>query len=221
LPLWAAGLGNAGAVLWLWLHGGGATLLTLSPGGLLTSLGRLTALLGTYLILIQVLLVARLPWLERLVGPDRLRVWHRRNALVAVPLVVAHIPLTFAGRALLLGSPLGSEISSLYRSRPGMVTATAGTAVLIWVTITSLRAVRRRLGYRGWYVIHLSVYAGVLLAYFHQVLTGNEFAAHPVQRDYWYVLYAVVAVLTVGSRLLGSVTAWRRRAPAPARRGGG
>jgi predicted ferric reductase len=205
-------LTNGGAVLWLWLHGGGLSLLLLSPGGLLTSLGRLTALVGTYLVLIQVILLARMPWLERVVGFDRLTAWHRRNGLVAVTLVVIHVPLTFVGRALLLGNPLGHQIVSLFGSRPGMITASVGTAILVSVVVSSLIVVRRRLRYETWYFIHLSVYAGVLLAYFHQVLTGNEFAAHPVQRDYWYGLYLFVVVLLVGFRLLApAITFWRHR----------
>lgn len=212
IALCGLAVANGGAVLWLWLHGGGAGLLTQSPGGLLTSLGRLTALVGTYLVLIQVILVARLPWLERIVGFDRLTVWHRWNGPVAIALVVVHVPLTFAGRALLLGNPLGREVVSLFKSRPGMITATVGTAVLIWVLITSLMAVRRRLRYETWYFIHLSVYAGVLLAYFHQVLTGNEFAAHPVQRDYWYALYVLTAALVLGFRVLApAIGYWRYR----------
>jgi predicted ferric reductase len=210
--LWALALANGGAVLWLWLHGDGLSLLVQSPGGLLTSLGRLTALVGTYLVLIQVTLVARMPWLERLVGFDRLTVWHRRNGLVAITLVVIHVPLTFVGRALLLGNPLGHEISSLFGSRPGMITASVGTAILVAVVVSSLVAVRRRLRYEAWYFIHLSVYAGVLLAYFHQVLTGNEFAAHPVQRDYWYGLYLFVLALVIGFRVLApAIGFWRHR----------
>ncbi len=50
-----------------------------STGELLTSIARITGLLGAYLALIQVLLLARLPLLERLVGFDRLTVWHRWN----------------------------------------------------------------------------------------------------------------------------------------------
>jgi hypothetical protein len=37
--------------------------------------GRLTGLLAAYAALLQVVLLARLPWLERLVGFDRLTVW--------------------------------------------------------------------------------------------------------------------------------------------------
>src|SRR5690242_18704819 len=71
----ALGVGNAVAIVWLWLHGGGVGGVR-TTGDLYTSLGRVTGLLGAYLALIQILLLARLPPLEQLVGFDRLTVWH-------------------------------------------------------------------------------------------------------------------------------------------------
>src|SRR5258707_3443135 len=50
-----------------------------APGGLLTAEGRLAGFTGAYLMLIMVVLIARLPWLERSVGQDRLIRWHRRG----------------------------------------------------------------------------------------------------------------------------------------------
>jgi hypothetical protein len=55
----------------LWVHGGNVSD-DLSTGELLTSLARITGLLGAYLALVQVLLLSRLPWLERTIGFDRL-----------------------------------------------------------------------------------------------------------------------------------------------------
>src|SRR5579885_2550812 len=71
-------LTNALVIVWLWLHGGGISAVH-GLGDLSTSVGRITGLLSAYLALIQVLLLARLPVLERLVGFDRLTVWHRLN----------------------------------------------------------------------------------------------------------------------------------------------
>src|SRR6266550_2834962 len=69
-------LANAGLIVWLWVHGGNAAGLR-DTGDVLTSLARITGLLGAYSALVQVLLLARIPPLERLVGLDRLTVWHR------------------------------------------------------------------------------------------------------------------------------------------------
>src|ERR1700720_3694754 len=49
-----------------------------AAGGVATASGRLTGLVGTYLMLIVLLLVARVPALERAVGQDRLVRWNRR-----------------------------------------------------------------------------------------------------------------------------------------------
>ena len=55
-----------GVIVWLWIHGG--NLHPTSTGELLTSIGRITGLLSAYLALLQVILLARLPALERAVG---------------------------------------------------------------------------------------------------------------------------------------------------------
>ena len=65
-------------VVALWLRGG--NLQSLSGNGALTSLGRLTGLIAADLLLIQVLLMARVPWIERAYGQDRLARWHRSSA---------------------------------------------------------------------------------------------------------------------------------------------
>src|SRR3954453_21064563 len=71
-------LANAGLIVWLWVHGGNLSHLK-QTGDILTSGARITGLLSAYLALIQVVLIARLPWLERTFGLDHLTVWHRWN----------------------------------------------------------------------------------------------------------------------------------------------
>jgi hypothetical protein len=73
--VYAIALANAGVIVWLWAHGG--NLDAGSTGEVFTSIGRITGLLAAYLALLQVILLARLPALERAVGFDRLSVWHR------------------------------------------------------------------------------------------------------------------------------------------------
>ena len=205
-------IGNGAVVVWFWLHGGGVSLAAESIGGLLTSLGRVTALVGTYLVLLQVLMLARIPWLERCVGFDRLTVWHGRNGKIAITLVLLHVPLIVVGYALTLQISIGGEINALYSTYPWIVEATVGAALLAGVVVTSLVIVRRRLRYEAWYFVHLSVYAGILLAFFHQLPNGNEFSAHAIQRGYWYGLYAVTVLLSIGCRVVApAVHSWRYR----------
>jgi ferredoxin-NADP reductase len=65
--------------------------------------------------------------------------------------------------------------------------------------------VRRRLGRRAWRAIHLTAYAGVALAFSHQLATGHEFQRQPVARAYWWALYGVVLAAIVGLRVVRPV----------------
>src|SRR5205823_7376167 len=160
LILVAAVAGNAAAIVWLWVHGGNLELRT--AGDWLTSFARLTGLLSAYLALIQVLLLARIPALERLVGLDRLTVWHRWNGHACIDLVIAHVLLSIWGYAALDKLGFFGELSTMLGGGiyPGMITATVGTALLVAVVLTSVMIVKRRLRYEWWYAVHLLAYAG-------------------------------------------------------------
>ena len=94
----AIGLG-LGTTLALVITGeSGGTLA--APGGLLTAGGRLAGFTGAYLCLVLVVLVARIPWVERALGQDRLVRWHRRLGPWALWLIVAHVVLITLGYAV-------------------------------------------------------------------------------------------------------------------------
>jgi len=210
--IWAVLLGNAAVIVWLWIHGGNLT--TRSSGDVLTSIARITGLLAAYLALVQVILLARLPVLERLAGFDRLSVWHRWNGHACIDLVIAHVVFSVWGYALLDKLSLPKEISTMLGGGiyPGMITATIGTALLLAVVVTSIVIVRRRLKYEWWYAVHLLAYAGIALGWFHQIPTGNELVLSTVAADYWRGLYvATIAVLVVFRVLVPAAAAARHR----------
>src|SRR5690349_24989943 len=99
LVVYAIAAANAGVIVGLWIHGG--NLHAKSTGDVFTSIGRITGLLSAYLALLQVILLARLPAIERAVGFDRLSVWHRWNGHACIDLVVAHVVFTVWGYALM------------------------------------------------------------------------------------------------------------------------
>jgi predicted ferric reductase len=200
--VWAVVLGNAAAIFWLWAHGG--NLSNKTTGEALTSVARITGLLSAYMALIQVVLLARLPVLERLVGFDRLTVWHRWNGHATIDLVVAHVFFSVWGYALMDKFSIGKEISTMLGGGiyPGMITATVGTGLLLAVVATSYVIVRRRLRYEWWYAVHLLAYAGIALAWFHQIPTGNELVLDTTAADYWRALYVATLALIVGFRVV-------------------
>jgi predicted ferric reductase len=200
--VWALVLGNAAAIFWLWANGGNLSGRT--TGEALTSVARITGLLSAYMALIQVVMLARLPALERLVGFDRLTVWHRWNGHATIDLVVVHVFFSIWGYALMDKFSIGKEISTMIGGGvyPGMITATVGTAFLLGVVATSYVIVRRRFRYEWWYAVHLLAYAGIALAWFHQIPTGNELVLDSVAADYWRALYVATLALIVGFRVV-------------------
>jgi predicted ferric reductase len=177
-----------------WVNGGGLTSLH-DTAGVLTSAGRLTALLGTYALLIQLLLLARLPFLEMVVGFDKLTVFHRVNGRLALGLIVAHVGFVVEGYALTARSSFVGEFGAMLSGFYGMVAALVGTILLVMVVITSIVAVRRRLRYEVWYLIHLMAYLGIFLAWFHQVRTGTVFLSNPAATVFWTAIYVVTLQL--------------------------
>jgi predicted ferric reductase len=200
--VWTFVLGNGVAIFWLWAHGGNLDGKT--TGEALTSVARITGLLSAYLALLQVVLLARIPALERLVGFDRLTVWHRWNGHATIDLVVAHVFFSIWGYALMDKYSIGKEISTMIWGGiyPGMIVATIGTAFLLAVVATSYVIVRRRLRYEWWYAVHVLAYAGIALAWFHQIPTGNELVLDTVAADYWRALYVATIAIIVGFRVI-------------------
>jgi predicted ferric reductase len=195
-------LGNAAGIAWIWYQGGNVTDVD-DAAELVTSLARLTGFFAAYLALIQVLLLARIPWLDRLAGFDHLTVVHRWNGHATIALVVAHTLLSVWGYALLDDVSLWAEVETLLGADvyPGMITASVGTALLVVVGLTSVALARRRLPYEWWYAIHLAAYAGIALAWFHQIPTGNELALDDVAANYWRALYIVTLAALLVFRL--------------------
>ena len=187
----------SGAALWvtllfvcaLWVHDGGISDLT-SWGTGLTSVGRITGLIGSALLLAQVFLMARVPWVERAWGQDHLARIHRVVGFTSFNLIVAHIVLIWLGYTATGPKGLWGTLVDFTLNYPGMLLAVAGTLALIMVVLTSVRAARRRLRYESWHLLHLYAYLAAGLALPHQLWTGQEFLDSKVSTVFWWGLYA-------------------------------
>jgi predicted ferric reductase len=202
-----AGAVGAGA---LWLPSGPGDVRDLPTA--LVGAGRVTGLLGAYVALVQLVLLSRLPVLERMAGLDRRVAWHRAAAMACLGLLCAHAVLTTVGYAL--GDRLGlpAEIGRLVNGYPGIITAVAALALLIAVAATSAGGLRRRLRYETWHFTHLYAYVAVALAYSHQLATGSDFVGAPGARLYWICLYVVTAASLLAGRLgVPAMRAFRHR----------
>lgn len=141
-------------VVALWVGAGGLQGLGQLGYGL-TSLGRLTGLVAADLLLIQLLLMARIPMVERVYGQDELARRHRWVGFTSLNLMLVHVVAITLGYAATTPVGLWGTIVDFVLNYPGMLLAVAGTAALIAVGVTSVRAARRRLRYESWHLIHL------------------------------------------------------------------
>jgi predicted ferric reductase len=173
----------------LWVSNGGLSDLT--GGDAITAIGRLTGLYASDLLLIQVLLMARIPAVERAFGQDRLARWHRWTGFSSFWLMVLHIVTITGGYAA--GANFLTTLWDLIWTYPGMLLAAAGALALLMVVVTSIRAARRRLRYESWHLLHLYAYLGVGLALPHQIWTGADFTGTAWARAYWWTLYLAAA----------------------------
>ena len=96
----------------------------------LTSAGRLTGLLSADLLLAQVLVMARVPLLERAYGQDRLAVIHRWVGLSSFNLMVVHLVLITWGYGAGSVGAFPSTLWNLVITYPGMLLAAAGTVAV-------------------------------------------------------------------------------------------
>lgn len=168
----------------------------------LTAIGRITGLLGTYLLLIAVLLAARIPWLDGSIGMDRLTVWHRRVGEYVVALLAVHAVATVVGYAFTDRISVARETVAVVLHYPDMLSATVALALLVAVGAVSARVVRPMMAYRTWYFIHLYVYLAVILGFAHQLATGNEFVGHLWTRAFWVAVHLAVLGLLVAYRVI-------------------
>lgn len=163
----------------------------------ITTISRFFALTGSYLAIIGLLLIARIPWIENALGHDRLVVWHRKAMPYALYMITLHVLLVALGYAGAEGRIIAVELWMMITTYPWMLPAFAGFVLLILAGITSYRSVRNKITYETWWIIHLYTYLGVALSFMHQILTGGMFIGHPLNRAYWIGLYVAVVLAIV------------------------
>ncbi|MFE2580857.1 ferric reductase-like transmembrane domain-containing protein [Streptomyces sp. NPDC059378] len=194
--LYAVLAANAAAVAWFFAQAGFAS-------NALIVLGRLAGLYGALLMAFQLLLVARLPWLDRRIGMDRLTSWHRWTGFGVLWTLLAHVVFIAFGYADSSGMDPVSQVVDLAETVEGVLRAVVALALLLVVGAASARRARRRLAYETWHFIHLYTYVAVVLAFTHQVAVGTTFTASSAAKAYWYAVWGLaLGAVVVGRAVL-------------------
>ena len=172
-----------------------------AAGGWWLLVTRLSGMAGGYGLAILVVLIARLPWLERVAGQDQLVRWHRSLAPTTYWLVALHIAASLLAYGAMQGASVWTQLVDFIRHYPDMLSALVGFGLLTMAAATSVRQARRALKYETWWTVHLYTYLGLAFAFFHQIRTGVMFVGHPLATLGWEGFWAGVALLVLGVRL--------------------
>jgi predicted ferric reductase len=188
------------AVVAIFLIDGGAQNLT-TPVNILSAVDRLTALVATALLLIDTLLVARIPWINHYYGQDKATVAHKKLGKPILYLVIAHFLSSVIQYSMTDGKNVIDEFFALLNIQD-LLFATFGFLLMLLVVVTSLNFARKAITYEAWYLVHILAYGSILAAIPHQFSTGSDIAGKPVAQIFWITLYLFVLVNVVWYRVL-------------------
>jgi predicted ferric reductase len=168
----------------------------------LTAVGRVLGLHLAFIMALQLLLIARLPFLDRRIGMDRLTTWHRWTGFTIFWLALLHPTFVLLGYSQLDKISFFAEIGNLAGQLPVLLGMIA-TVLVVTVAAVSVRIARRRLAYETWHALHLLVYAIVTLGIVHQIYEGTAFRSSTLALVYWWGLWAfAIGALLVGRFLV-------------------
>lgn len=170
------------------------------PGLMVTAVSRVLAMAGTYLALVTLLLAARIPWLEREIGQDRLIKWHRMLAPYSLYLITAHVLLVTIGYSLLGNLNTWQQFWALVLGTGWMMPAFVGLIFMLIVGFTSYKRARSRMTYETWWLIHIYSYLGIALSFMHQIESGSMFINNENMKRWWLALFVAVFGAIVGFR---------------------
>ena len=193
--------GSVLAVVVMFLIDGGLAHIVDVPSAL-NAISRLLALAGTDLLMIHMLLIARVPWIDKFYGHDRATLAHKKLGKPVLYMIVAHFAASLTQFAILDGKNIVAEMVNLFTNVNDMWSATVGLVLMILVVVTSLNFARRKMSYEAWYIVHIMSYLAVLAAVPHQFSTGSDIHGKPVQTVFWVTLYLFVVFNLAWYRVL-------------------
>ena len=181
----------------MWVRHGGLERFD-RPWNALTAIGQLTALFGTYLALVGILLMSRAPFIDQVLGSDEASRIHRLAGFTSVWFIAIHaVTSTIAYSGATTIPSIGEVWDQIYTFtilEAGGLGGTIALGLLIVVAVVSIRAARARLAYETWYGIHLYVYIAMALGFLHQITLGTDFVEDELARNSWIALYAIAFV---------------------------
>jgi predicted ferric reductase len=192
---------NLAIIGYFWWHSSGPEFLH-SNAGWERGLGRLFGLLAAFSIIIDFVLIARLPFMERTFGRAIQNKWHKWAGYAAYLFIIAHFSFLTVGYGVVDKLGLWPQFWSFATTYQDVLRSITAFLLLTVVVGLSIYFVRRRVKYETWYYVHLLTYLAIILAFSHQMKVGPDFITQPHFRQYWWGLYIALFVVVVGFRFI-------------------
>ena len=185
-------------VVGLWARHGGVADLGGTATAMFTSLASLSGLFASEAGILGLVLITRTPQLERRYGLDRMFNWHRLLGEAMAIFLVVHIVTSIEAWA----NPGGivNAVKDLTGREAYMALTTVGTVMVLFVTVSSLKAVRAKFNYETWYFIHLMAYVGLAFSFSHQIVIGADFMHDELARWFWVGIHAALVLWIIWGR---------------------
>ncbi|GGK38920.1 oxidoreductase [Pilimelia terevasa] len=174
-----------------------------TPADQIVAAGRVTGMVGGFLLLAQVVFASRLAWLEEAVGGHELMRWHRGIGTSLLVMLVAHGALITYGYGLRAQLPLLGQARA-FLAVPDLLNATVATGILVLIGLLAVRGIRKRIRYELWHTLHLGTYGVLILSYGHQFTMGANLT-DGFGYWYWTALYAVAVSALLWGRVIDPV----------------
>lgn len=178
---------NVGIIFYFWLLRSGDLLSGGGPG-VFIALGRICGLLAVYLVLWQLVLIGRVKFLEKIWGLDRLAAWHHFNGLFAWVFIFLHPLFLIIGHGQVNENSFFAQVFDFLFNWDDLASAWLALAAFLLIIILSLGAIKKKIKYEAWYIIHLLSYLAIIWAFGHQLELGTDLQNFTFT-IYWYLLY--------------------------------
>ncbi len=193
-----------------WAISGKSLLNSPSPSTVLIVFGRIAGLLAVYFILVQLLVIGRVKWIEKIFGLDRLSLAHHWLGIGAFLLIVLHFLLLLAGYAQIYELSWIGQFWDFLTNWEELLPATISLILFIITIIGSITLVKKRMKYENWYYVHLISYLAILLAYSHQLESGFDLNTNHLFAAYWILLYVFTGINFVFYRFFWQIYLFKK-----------
>ncbi|MDO8493629.1 MAG: ferredoxin reductase family protein [bacterium] len=187
--VWSLFFLNLALILYFWWSGSSYMLSQGGPGSILLAAGRLTGLLAEFFILVQLILISRAPFIEKVYGFDKLNNLHRTIGYILGATILSHPLLVTLAYAKMSGLSYWEQYLQI-TTMPYVGFAALGLMIMLFLVVLALPFIRSRIRYGRWHAMHMLMYLAIGLVFGHQIKEGV--VSYGAGLYYWLILNLIV-----------------------------